>query len=94
MAAVETLGLVDMCCAMPEDTPPHRLFVTHIRDTLHRHCRRFEDADLADEIEESYLPIFDALSHVTEACYLAVDWKLRLTHAQTILRKIKHESPW
>lgn len=45
----------------------HRLFLNAVRDRLHSSCVHFETHGGAEEYEEIYLPIFDALSLLTDA---------------------------
>lgn len=45
----------------------NRVFLTSIRDRLHKICVHFEEYGGAEDFEEIYLPLFDALSLLTDA---------------------------
>jgi len=55
-------------------------------DLLHRACEAFEYGDAAELHEDIYLPLFDALSHLTQARYRCNGRGIRVRIAETIRR--------
>lgn len=68
IAALEiTKDLKRVLGADPFNISPYREVLAGIRDKLDVVCRRFEDCDQAEDMEEHYLHLFDALALINEA---------------------------
>jgi len=60
------LGAV-RCSPFPLES--NRFFLKSVRDKLHDTCKRFEDGTDAEDYGMFYIPLFDALSFLTDALH-------------------------
>jgi transposase-like protein len=68
MVLHETLPVLRELLKRREDKlDSKRVFLRSVRDRLYRMCNHFEQHGLAEVCEPYYLPLFDALSHMTAA---------------------------
>lgn len=66
IAAAECVEPLRKAIASDKLTTARRMLIEKIRDRLHAACRLFEHSSLAEDAEEHYLPLFDALSAITD----------------------------